>query len=129
MSAANETITGPARSILVVDDDADICIALSTLLELEGYLVTVAANRQQGLEILRGMSPVPCVILLDLMMPVMDGWEMLEALRADETLSRIAVVLLTAWDPRVVANIAVPFLKKPFDGLALIETIRNQCLG
>ncbi len=64
-----------ADHILVVDDDADIRYALVEALEGEGYGALSAANGLEALEVLRILPKPPSVILLDLMMPVMDGWQ------------------------------------------------------
>lgn len=85
----------PQRPILVVDDDADIRETLNAVLSDEGFAVTTAANGIQALTLLRdGLRPA--VILLDLMMPVMDGFQFRAAQRRDPTLAGIPVVLLTA---------------------------------
>ena len=64
----------PDEFILVVDDDAEIRESLSDLLSDEGHRVRAAANGKEALELLR-QTPAPCMILLDLMMPVMNGWQ------------------------------------------------------
>src|SRR5690606_31199014 len=68
------------RTILVVEDDPEILESLCDVLELEGYQVVAASNGQQALEQLRRMSR-PCLVLLDLMLPVMDGKELLATIR------------------------------------------------
>src|SRR5579862_4602951 len=65
---------GTCSGILIVDDDPDIRDSLKEVLEDEGYEVNGVANGREALDYLR-KSPRPCVILLDLMMPVMDGWQ------------------------------------------------------
>jgi CheY-like chemotaxis protein len=81
--------------ILVVDDDHAIRESLSELLEDEGYHVAKATNGQEALEVLARVGP-PCVILLDLMMPVMDGYEFMGRKTADPALASIPVVVITA---------------------------------
>ena len=66
---------GPCGGILVVDDDPDIRDSLREVLEDEGYDVSCVGNGREALDHLKAASPRPCVILLDLMMPVMDGWQ------------------------------------------------------
>lgn len=83
------------RRILLVDDDRDIREILSDILEDEGYDVAQAMNGAVALTLLHEQPP-PCVILLDLMMPVMDGTEFRQRQLADPELSRIPVVLFTA---------------------------------
>jgi len=78
-----------------VDDDADIREALEELLADSGYSVMTAGNGRQALDLLAD-EPLPSVILLDMMMPVMDGYEFLEAQRNDQRLASIPVAVLTA---------------------------------
>jgi CheY-like chemotaxis protein len=81
--------------ILVVEDDAGIRDALVDTLEDEGYRVTAAAN---GVDAFRHLQhdPRPCLILLDLMMPVMTGWEFLTRIRHQQDLATIPIVILSA---------------------------------
>jgi CheY-like chemotaxis protein len=81
--------------VMVVDDDTDIRETLTELLVEEGYAVSAFGNGHLALEALRA-GQRPGVILLDLMMPVMDGWEFRRAQLADPALDEIPVVLITA---------------------------------
>jgi CheY-like chemotaxis protein len=83
-------------SVLVVEDDEDIVENLKLLLEGEGLRVECAANGLAALEALAHADPLPSVILLDLMMPVMDGFEFREAQLADPRIAAVPVVLMTA---------------------------------
>lgn len=80
--------------ILVVEDDADIREDLADLLRDRGYRVATAGNGAEALEYLRSRCR-PCMILLDLMMPVMNGWEFRRRLLADRDLAQVPVVLLS----------------------------------
>jgi CheY-like chemotaxis protein len=82
--------------VLLVEDDQSIRDALSELLRDEGFSVATAANGVEALSWLRAERPKSCVVLLDLMMPVMDGSEFLRVKRADATLTRVPVLILTA---------------------------------
>jgi two-component system chemotaxis response regulator CheY len=82
--------------ILVVDDDDDIREALSDVLCFEGFAVEVSRNGLEAIELLRTPSPLPSLILLDLMMPVLDGRAFLWLKARDATLKNIPVVVLTA---------------------------------
>lgn len=82
------------REILVVDDDRDIRETLGEILAQEGYRVELAENGVRALEIMRRNSPA--LVLLDLMMPIMSGWEVLEEAETDERLARIPVVVVSA---------------------------------
>ena len=81
-------------TILLIEDDDSIREITQELLESEGYGVSTAANGQAALENLAKMEPLPCLILLDLMMPVMDGLTMLEKLRLDPDYGKSAAVIL-----------------------------------
>ena len=83
------------RPILVVEDEQDIREAVSDLLEMEGYAVATACNGQEALRMLDGPAD-PCLILLDVMMPVMDGHTFMERLRADGAHQHIPVVITSA---------------------------------
>src|SRR3569832_407091 len=85
----------PGRSILIVDDDVDIRVTISLILEDEGYAVASAANGEEALRYLRS-HPSPSLILLDLMMPGMDGVEFRAEQQRDAQLSGIPVVVVTA---------------------------------
>jgi CheY-like chemotaxis protein len=117
-----------ARRILIVDDDPDIRAALSELLESEGYEVTSAANGAAALAQLRGEGAKPCAILLDLMMPYMNGWEFRAEQLRDPELRDIPIVLLTASgynDATVRAEFGrVEYFPKPPSPERLLATIR-----
>src|SRR6185295_7135859 len=81
--------------ILVVDDDQSIRAGLTTLLREEGYEVSCSANGQEALDLLRAGTR-PCMILLDLSMPVMDGFAFLDQHDADPQLGPIPVIVITA---------------------------------
>lgn len=111
-------------TILIVDDDPHVSEALSVVLADEGYAVATASNGREALAFLHHRA-APRVILLDLMMPVMDGYQFLEQRRADETLSAIPVVVLTAGalDERIGELAVSDCLRKPLDLDALLATI------
>ena len=122
-----------SRPILLVEDDADIRGMIAQLLELEGYEVLVSANGMDGLQILREREgPArPGLILLDLMMPVMNGWQFRAEQARDPALDRIPVVVMSG-DGRVTERApqvrAASFLKKPVDLEVLLETIKKYVL-
>jgi len=120
--------TAAARTILVVDDDPDIRTALSELLESEGYEVMGAANGAAALAQLRAGAR-PCAILLDLMMPFMNGWEFRAEQLRDPALREIPVVLLTAsgyTDATVRAEFGrVEYFPKPPSPDHLLAAIRR----
>ncbi len=83
------------RTVLIVDDDADTRSALSELLVGEGYQVVTAGNGQEALVCLRQMHAPPAVILLDLVMPVMDGWAFLSERTRDARIAGTPVILIS----------------------------------
>jgi CheY-like chemotaxis protein len=118
------------RFVLVVEDDPDTRSALRDLLALAGYRSLTAANGVDALRMLERDADVPCVILLDLMMPVLDGWEFLERQKKNARLASVPVVILTA-DPRAGEDRrrqeALALLMKPVDPDALIEVVSRYC--
>jgi two-component system cell cycle sensor histidine kinase/response regulator CckA len=120
---------GAARErILLVEDDRSIRAALQGILEDEGYAVTTAENGRQALERLRS-SPAPELIVLDLRMPVMDGWEFRAAQKQDPALARIPVLAVSADGSAKAAAIdAQAYLRKPLDTDALLNAI-GRILG
>lgn len=121
----NGTDAGGAQVVLVVDDDPDILEALAEILEVEGFSVRRARNGQEALD---RLEPAPDLILLDLMMPVMDGWEFAQRLRQLELRQRAPVIVLSA-DRNVGAKArdigAVGHLAKPFELNELLDMVRG----
>jgi CheY-like chemotaxis protein len=117
----------PARPrLLVVDDDADILSAVGDVLEDEGYDVVTAENGAEALAHLQG-DPLPQLILLDLMMPVMDGWTLLRRMREDVRLQSVPIVIMSAAGARAKSTIpdSISLLTKPLDLSVLLDTIRQ----
>lgn len=108
-------------TVLVVEDDALIRDAVVELLEYEGFEAVAAGDGAQALRWLRRGEVAPAIILLDLMMPVMDGWQFRAALLADPELAAIPVLVMSASDPEGVAADAV--IAKPFDARSLLDAI------
>ena len=116
-----------SRIVLVVDDDQDIRDALCELLLDEGYRAVAAANGAEALTYLRSRE-LPCVILLDLMMPIMDGWEFRRQQQGDPKLSGIPVVAITAAGDHRASTIAVDrILPKPLHLDHVLETLQAYC--
>jgi signal transduction histidine kinase len=123
MRSADFEKRASGRSLLVVEDDADIREALDGLLSMEGFRVTGCSNGREALDWLRA-SPKPDIILLDLMMPVMDGWQFRVAQKDDPEIATIPVLALSADSTAKAAAIdAEAYLKKPVDYDTLIATI------
>jgi CheY-like chemotaxis protein len=112
--------------VLIIEDEDFIRENFQLLLELEGYGVLTAINGRDGLEQLRKKSR-PCLILLDLMMPVMNGEEFLRAKAAEETLASIPVVVLSGVAEEPDLSGVAAFVPKPVDFDALLDLIRRYC--
>jgi len=115
--------------ILVIEDDESIREGMAALLRLEGYEVATAIDGKDGIDKVRGIRPG--LILLDLMMPVMTGWEFLvEHLRHAES-RRIPVVVISA-TPDVREHAAslgiAAWLEKPIDYEQLMNVVRSCCM-
>jgi CheY-like chemotaxis protein len=113
-----------APSVLVVEDDADIRECLCLILEEHGYAPCAAANGREALELLETMREPPRIVITDLMMPVMSGWELIAALERQERMARTAVLVVTA----IGAVLAPParaslLLHKPVDVDELLSAI------
>jgi len=118
----------PHCPVLIVEDDEDLREMMAQLLTLEGFDAATVANGREALDYLRHNSTVPDVILLDLMMPVMDGWEFRRRQKADPALAPVPVIVLSALDQARAANLdATAFLKKPLDFDRLLTLVRSHC--
>jgi CheY-like chemotaxis protein len=119
-------MTSECGHILLVDDDAEVRDALQSVLEARGFTVRTASNGASALESL-AREPA-AVVLLDLMMPVMSGAEMLERLRVDERLGTVPVVITTAW-PEQAKGLAGAqgILPKPIDFDQLLGVAARYC--
>jgi len=112
--------------ILVIEDEKDIRETIQQVLELEGYQVLTAINGKEGLQIL-SENTKPCLILLDLMMPVMNGWEFLEAQKGEVVLATIPVVIVSAAGERAKSAGASAFIKKPVELESLLRIVEKYC--
>lgn len=116
-----------SHRILVVDDITDNSLLLKTLLESEGYLVDVANDGLSALE--RMKAAPPDLVLLDIMMPNINGYEVTRSIRQDRHLSAIPIVLITAhMEACRIKGLAVgatDFVRKPVDFDELLSTIQN----
>jgi len=114
------------KSVLIIEDDDDIRETLQQLLELEGYSVRSAANGRQGLDLLPQMG-TPCLILLDLMMPVMDGWEFLKVKSGNVRIAPIPVVVVSALDNAGQIKDVRGYIKKPIEYNSLMRVVSEYC--
>jgi DNA-binding response OmpR family regulator len=121
-------VSGVGGRVLVVDDEAEIRELCRVNLEFEGFDVVEAKNGSEAIELARRVRPD--LVFLDLMMPGVDGWDVLHALKTDDDLASIPVILLTAksgeedqmrgWQEGILE-----YVSKPFNPLSLAEWARR----
>jgi CheY-like chemotaxis protein len=112
----------PKNRVLIVEDDRDIREELTSLLEENDYCVLVADHGRHALDVMRAGNR-PDAIILDLMMPVMDGWEFREHQKNDPELAPIPVIVTSASETSVDAN---ALLRKPIDRDALLRALEQH---
>ncbi len=113
--------------VMVIDDDEDIRAALSGLLEEAGFRVVGFGNGKQGLAYL-ATGELPCLILLDLMMPVMDGWQFRVEQMMNPALASVPVIVITAGGTASRGpDLGVEVVAKPFDMNVLLTMVRSHC--
>ena len=117
-----------AETILVVDDEPDVLLLCKVNLEFEGYNVIEAHDGEEALR--KIASENPDLVLLDVMMPGMDGWQVLTAVKSDPARADTPVVMLTAKvqerdQMRGLSDGAADYVTKPFNPIALARTVRE----
>lgn len=110
--------------VLVVDDDEALREIVAEAISDAGYDVEQAENGVEALDKMR--QKAPCIVVLDLMMPVMDGWEVMAAMESDEALSRVPVCIVSAQDAVAPPKNAY-FIKKPLTTAALLDQVVRHC--
>jgi CheY-like chemotaxis protein len=116
------------KKILVVEDDEYIRDSMQELLEDEGYKVELAENGEDGINLLQKEKQKPDAILLDLMMPVKDGYQFLTEKQNDPQLNNIPVVVMSAYGNMRMAETQKgvnAYLKKPLDVDIVLQTLSN----
>jgi CheY-like chemotaxis protein len=119
------TTAASAMPILVVDDDPELRETLQDILEMEGWPVRLASNGREALEVLRELGR-PCLILLDMMMPVMTGEEFLEHVRQDPVLHSYPVIICSATSRSTLPG-ARSIIRKPFMAEDLLAQVAAHC--
>jgi CheY-like chemotaxis protein len=112
------------KIVLVVEDDHDSQVELMELLSGEGYTVLATSNGQEALDVLGQIRPH--LVLLDLMMPILSGWEVLAAMSAEPMLKDIPVVVLSAYAANAPAGVACT-LSKPICIESVLSALRRHC--
>ena len=125
----NDPAPAPATCVLVIDDNAAQRDLMRRFLVKEGFCVRCAASGEEGLRLAREMLPI--AITLDVMMPDMNGWSVLKALRSDSILSEIPVIMLTMVDDpeRGIALGATDYLTKPVNRQRLSRILKQYSCG
>ena len=125
-----ERATAKGQYVLIVEDDPDVRESMELLLNMHGHRVFTATDGQAALMLLENQSRRPCLLLLDLMMPGMNGFELRSRMKADPDLARIPVVVITGAGVLADARadeLAAPVLKKPIEFKALLDTVNRFC--
>ncbi len=114
--------------VLVVEDDPDVREALCEIIEYEDYAVDQAGNGREALDYLR-QNAVPALVIIDLMMPVMNGLEFLAVVREDTELQRVPVLVLSAQPREQTARTAgaAGFMRKPVQLEPFLAAVRELC--
>jgi CheY-like chemotaxis protein len=114
-----------SKRILIVDDEFTVADTLAEYLAWEGYTTTIAANGKAALEAIS--SARPDLVLLDFMMPVMDGLQLLAALREQPATRELPVILMTAAPAAITGSITghQALLVKPFDARKMMQHVRR----
>jgi CheY-like chemotaxis protein len=120
----------PHTNIYVIEDDVDLRESMKELLEMEGFSVLTAGNGREGLRLIERYGQ-PCLILLDMMMPVMNGWEFLETLQRDQRAllaqTQVAVVTAAAQMTELQQQYGCAILKKPVNIERLFALAHATC--
>jgi CheY-like chemotaxis protein len=120
------TVTRERVDVLLAEDDDDLRDALADTLEDAGYTTAAFANGQDALEWLQGTSRPPSLVLLDLRMPIMDGWQFRERQIKEPAIAGVPVVLLSAMSDTVKSD-GVEHLKKPIQSGELLAVVARYC--
>jgi CheY-like chemotaxis protein len=113
------------KLLLLVEDEPDIREQLRELFEDEGFAVIEARNGLEALNALeRGLCPD--MVFMDLMMPVMDGWELLASMQRNKRLAALPVMVASAMEDGTRVPKGVPFVRKPFSVVKLLNAVHAQ---
>jgi len=112
-------------TVIVIDDEPGYTETVKELLEDEGFSVETATDGRAGLELLRRLGGESCIVLLDLVMPVLDGHAVLREMKADPVLASVPVIITTSDPTRAPAG--VPVVTKPFSFDRVLALIKSHC--
>lgn len=114
-------------TILIIEDDSEIRGVSAVLLRREGYVVEEAASGEEAQTFLRRSDRDPCLILVDLMMPILGDWEVIDVLRDQDRILALPVVILSAENPRTAPPGVAAFVRKPIEFDVLLNMVRSYC--
>lgn len=113
--------------ILIIEDDEDIRDLMKAMLEAEGYHPFTASNGEEGFTVLSEISK-PCMILLDMMMPIMDGWTFSDEIKKNSKYQNIPLLAVTAFAEQITAKEKfIGVLKKPVRLESLLNLVKQHC--
>lgn len=115
------------KKVLVIDDDPAIRQTIQDVLEIQGYEVATASDGEEGIKILESMNSSPCMILLDLMMPGMNGWGFLDYQRSHPDFSSVPVIICSAYEASARSISDKPVLIKPVKYESLVGAVKAFC--
>lgn len=115
------------KNVLVIDDDPAIRQTIQDVLEIYGYEVNTASDGLEGIEKLSEMKDIPCVILLDLMMPGMNGWGFLDFQRSNPSYAGVPVIICSAYAESAKSVRAHDILVKPVQLESLVGAVKAFC--
>jgi len=114
-------------AVLIVEDDHDIRVTLRAVLESEGYPVHTAKHGKDAIELLERLPVKPRLIVIDLMMPIMDGWQLAQLLKSNASLAALPIAIQSAFGAVDVPSGAIAILRKPVDIDQLLALVDKHC--
>ena len=118
--------TNDCKRVLIIDDDPSIRQSMKDTLEIQGYEVTTAKDGMEGIKTLVSTPKLPCLILLDLMMPGMNGWGFLDFQRNNPKFAGVPVIVCSAYEGSA-RSIGNPVLIKPVQLNSLMGAVKAFC--
>lgn len=115
------------KNVLVIDDDDAVLETIGEILESRGYAPIFAKDGAEALKVLEGEPEPPCLILLDMMMPGMNGWQFLDQQRASSKFSKIPVIICSAFSETARSVRDAPILDKPIELGSLMKAVHAFC--
>jgi CheY-like chemotaxis protein len=115
------------KTVLVIEDDPAVRESIQDALEIQGYEIATAADGQEAIQRLNALGTQPCVILLDMMMPGMNGWQFLDYQRNDPAYAGIPVVVCSALAETARSVKPAAFVPKPVELKILVQAVKAFC--